>query len=182
MGKGEVYRDAARALGGEMVRRGLGLVYGGGNVGLMGVVADAVLDANGEAIGIIPAHLAAKEIEHKRLTELRIVNSMHERKAMMADLCDGFIAMPGGFGTYDEFCEVVTWAQLGLHHKPCGMLNVAGFFDAMLAMFDHATQEGFVRVEHRNMLCVASEPGALLDAMESYKAPVFEKWLNKQDR
>lgn len=182
MGTREVYRDAARALGTELARRGIGLVYGGSNVGLMGVVADAVLDADGEVIGVMPAHLVAKEIEHKRLKDLRIVNTMHERKAMMADLCDGFIAMPGGFGTYDEFCEVVTWAQLGLHHKPCGMLNVAGFFDAMLTMFDHARDEGFIRAEHRAMLCVAAEADALLDAMGSYRAPISEKWLNKQDR
>lgn len=177
----DVYRDAARTLGNELARRGIGLVYGGGNVGLMGVIADTLLDANGDVIGVIPEHLAAKEIEHKRLADLRVVKTMHERKALMADLADGFIALPGGFGTYDEFCEVVTWAQLGLHKKPCGMLNVAGFFDAMLAMFDHATQEGFIRPDHRAMLRVASEPGVLLAEMEAYHAPVVEKWITRSD-
>ncbi len=180
-GTREIYRDAARALGTEMARRAIGLVYGGGNVGLMGVIADAILEARGEAIGVMPEHLVAKEIEHKQLTDLRIVKTMHERKALMADLSDGFIALPGGFGTYDEFCEVVTWAQLGLHKKPCGMLNVAGFFDALLAMFDHATQEGFIRADHRAMLRVASDANALLDEMQSYRAPVVEKWITRRD-
>ncbi len=126
LGARAAYRDAARALGKEMTRRGIGLVFGGSNIGLMGVIADTVLDAGGEAIGIMPFHLVRKEIAHRQLTELRVVNSMHERKALMADLADGFIALPGGFGTYDELCEVVTWAQLGLHQKPCGLLNVAG--------------------------------------------------------
>jgi uncharacterized protein (TIGR00730 family) len=181
IGTREIYRDAARALGTEMARRGIGLVYGGGNVGLMGVIADAILDARGEAIGVIPEHLVAKEIQHRALTELRVVKTMHERKALMADLCDGFIAMPGGFGTYDEFCEVVTWAQLGLHKKPCGMLNVAGFFDALLAMFDHATHEGFIRADHRAMLRVSADTKILLDEMSSYQAPVVEKWITRSD-
>lgn len=181
MGKRQIYADIARALGTEMARRGIGLVYGGGNVGLMGIIADAILDADGEAIGIMPAHLVAKEIEHKRLTDLRVVNSMHERKAMMADLAEGFIALPGGFGTYDEFCEVVTWAQLGLHSKPCAILNLDGYYDPLLAMFDHATAEGFIRPDHRAMLLVSSDPDALLDQMESYHAPVLEKWITRSD-
>lgn len=181
MGTREVYRETARVLGTEMARRGIGLVYGGSNIGLMGTIADAVLDANGDVIGVMPQHLVAKEIMHARLTDLRVVSSMHERKAMMADLADGFIALPGGFGTYDEFCEVVTWAQLGLHQKPCGMLNVAGFYDAMQAMFDHATQEGFIRSDHRTMICVSSDVSELLDAMESYRAPVVEKWITRSD-
>ncbi len=181
MGTRQVYREAARALGTAMAARGIGLVYGGGNVGLMGEIADAVMDAGGSVIGIMPSHLVAKEIQHKKLTDLRIVTSMHERKALMADLADGFIAMPGGFGTYDEFCEVVTWAQLGLHQKPCGILNSAGFYDAMLVMFDHATDEGFVRPVHRNMLIVASEPEPLLERMQDYRAPVLEKWITRSD-
>lgn len=180
-GAREVYREAARALGTEMARRGIGLVYGGSNLGLMGTIADATLEARGQVIGVMPEHLVSKEIEHAGLTDLRIVKTMHERKAMMADLADGFIALPGGFGTYDEFCEVVTWAQLGLHTKPCGMLNAAGFFDAMLAMFDHATREGFIRPAHRAMLCVATEVGTLLDEMEKYRAPVVEKWITRGD-
>jgi uncharacterized protein (TIGR00730 family) len=181
MGTREVYREMARALGTTMAERGIGLVYGGGNVGLMGEIADAALDAGGNAIGIMPAHLVAKEIQHKKLTDLRIVTSMHERKAMMADLADGFIALPGGFGTYDEFCEVVTWAQLGLHRKPCAILNTAGFYDALLAMFDHATDEGFIRPDHRGMLIVESEPEPLLDRMQEYRAPVLEKWITRSD-
>jgi uncharacterized protein (TIGR00730 family) len=180
-GTRDAYRDAARGLGKELARRGIGLVYGGGNVGLMGVIADAVLQGGGEVIGVIPDHLIAKEVEHRGLTDLRVVGTMHERKALMADLADGFIALPGGFGTYDEFCEVVTWAQLGLHQKPCGMLNVAGFFDALLGMFDHATKEGFIRPDHRAMLRVASEPKPLLDEMETYRAPVLEKWITRAD-
>jgi uncharacterized protein (TIGR00730 family) len=176
-----VYGEAARALGTAMVERGIGLVYGGSNIGLMGMIADAVLDAGGDAIGVMPAHLVAKEIQHQRLGELRVVSSMHERKAMMADLADAFIALPGGFGTYDEFCEVVTWAQLGLHQKPCGMLNVAGFFDPMQAMFDHATAEGFIRPVHRAMLCVSADVGELLDALETYRAPIVEKWITRSD-
>lgn len=176
-----MYQDAARALGKEMTRREMGLVYGGGKVGLMGILADTVLQGGGAAIGVIPDHLIAKEVEHRGLTELRVVGTMHERKALMADLADGFIALPGGFGTYDEFCEVVTWAQLGLHQKPCGILNVAGFFDSLLAMFDHATHEGFIRADHRAMLCVASDIQTLLDEMETYRAPVVEKWLTRSD-
>lgn len=181
IGAREIYKTTARALGAEMARRGIGLVYGGGNVGLMGVIADAILDADGQAIGIIPAHLVSKEIEHKRLTDLRVVNSMHERKAMMADLADGFVAMPGGFGTYDEFCEVVTWAQLGLHSKPCAILNLDGFYDPLLTMFDHAAAEGFIRADHRNMLLVHSDLNALLDDMQAYHAPVLEKWITRAD-
>lgn len=181
IGMREAYRESARALGNEMARRGLGLVYGGGNVGLMGVIANAVLQGGGEVIGVIPDHLIAKEVEHRGLTDLRVVGTMHERKALMADLAHGFIALPGGFGTYDEFCEVVTWAQLGLHQKPCGMLNVAGFFDSLLAMFDHATREGFIRPDHRAMLRVSSEPNALLDDMQRYHTPVVEKWLTSAD-
>lgn len=181
VGARAVYQQAADALGQEMTRRGIGLVYGGGKVGLMGVIADAVLRAGGEVIGVMPDHLVNKEIDHHALTELRIVGTMHERKALMADLSDGFIAMPGGFGTYDEFCEIVTWAQLGLHRKPCGMLNSAGFFDSMLTMFDHATREGFIRPDHRAMILVAPEPNIVLDRMQEYHAPVVEKWLTRGD-
>ncbi len=181
VGTRAVYQDVARELGNELARRGIGLVYGGGRVGLMGVIADAVLQGGGEVVGVIPDHLMRKEVEHRGLTELRVVGTMHERKALMADLSDGFIALPGGFGTYDEFCEVVTWAQLGLHQKPCGILNVAGFFDSLLAMFDHATFEGFIRPDHRAMLRVASDANSLLDAMAEYRAPVVEKWLTRSD-
>lgn len=181
MGTREIYREAARALGAEMARRGIGLVYGGSNIGLMGVVADAVLDAGSSVVGVMPEHLVAKEVTHTHLTELRVVKTMHERKALMADLADGFIALPGGFGTYDEFCEVVTWAQLGLHQKPCAMLNVAGYYDAMIAMFDHAAQEGFVRDMHRAMLIVSPDISVLLDQMQNYRAPAVTKWIVRED-
>ena len=181
MGTREIYRDTARALGVEMARRGIALVYGGSNIGLMSTVADAVLDAGGEALGVMPEHLAAKEIAHTKLTELRVVHTMHERKALMADLADGFIALPGGFGTYDEFCEIVTWAQLGLHQKPCAMLNIAGYYDAMIEMFDHATREGFVRDSHRAMLIISTEIPILLDQMQNYQAPIVTKWITRED-
>src|ERR1019366_10742918 len=133
------------------------LVYGGGNVGLMGVLADAVLQTNGRVIGVIPESLMAKEVGHLGLTDLRIVKSMHERKALMADLSDGFIALPGGFGTFEGFCEVVTWAQLGLHVKPCGILNVFGYYSPLLAMFDHAVEERFLKAENRGLACLIHE-------------------------
>ncbi|MCG3140839.1 MAG: LOG family protein YvdD [Anaerolineae bacterium] len=181
MGTRALYRDAARAVGEELARRNIGLVYGGSNVGLMGIVADAILQAGGEAIGVIPFHLVNKELAHDHLTELHVVNTMHERKALMADLADGFIALPGGFGTYDEFCEVVTWAQLGLHQKPCAMLNVVGYYDAMIAMFDHARQEGFLRDAHRDMLILSPDISDLLDRMENYRAATVSKWLARED-
>src|ERR1051326_7718022 len=135
-GGNPVYAEAARRLGAALAERGIGLVYGGGQIGLMGIVADAVMAAGGEGIGGIPEALALKEVAHEGLTELRVVGSMHERKALMADLAHAFIAMPGGFGTFEEFCEIVTWAQLGMHTKPCGLLNVNGFYDPLLALFD----------------------------------------------
>lgn len=181
MGARDVYRKEARAFGLAMARRGIGLVYGGGRVGLMGVVADAVLDGGAEVIGVIPKHLVAKEREHNGLSDLRVVGTMHERKALMADLADAFVALPGGFGTYDEFCEIVTWAQLGLHRKPCAMLNTVGYYDAMLEMFDHASAEGFIRPDHRAMLIVETESERLLDALTEYHAPVTTKWLKRED-
>jgi hypothetical protein len=171
----------AQAMGQAMVRRGLGLVYGGGNVGLMGTIADAVLDAGGEAIGVIPQSLVAKELAHKGLSQLRIVGSMHERKAMMVDLADGFIALPGGFGTFEEFCEVLTWAQLGFHQKPCGLLNIEGYYSPLIAMFDHATEEKFVRPPHRWLVLEAQDPDQLLDQFASYEPITFQKWIDHQE-
>ncbi len=175
IGAREIYRDTARALGGEIARRGIDLVYGGSNIGLMGVIADATLAAGGKATGIMPTHLIQKEIMHTHLTELRVVNTMHERKALMADLADGFIALPGGFGTYDEFCEIVTWAQLGLHQKPCALLNVEGYYDPLITMIDRAVQEGFVRADHRAMLIISTEISDLLDQMQNYRAQAVRK-------
>lgn len=159
------YTSAAVALADAMTAAGVGLVYGGGAVGLMGVIADAMLARGGEAIGVIPRALADREIAHAGLTELHVVASMHERKAQMADLADAFVAMPGGFGTFEEFCEVVTWTQLGLHPKRCGLLNVDGYYDALLAQFDRATADGFVRPGNRGIVIASPDPVALVEAV-----------------
>ena len=145
----------------------------------MGIVADAVMGASGEAIGVIPEALVSRELAHRGLTELRIVRSMHERKALMADLADGFIALPGGFGTLDELCEIVTWAQLGLHRKACGLLNVAGFFDSFLAQTARAVKDRFIRPEHASLLQVDTRPDALLDRMKAYCPPQLPKWIDR---
>ncbi len=170
------YLRAAEKLGQALLERNLELVYGGSDVGLMGKVADAVLNAGGSVIGVIPNSFAHK-VSHEGLTELHIVESMHERKAMMFDLSDGFIALPGGFGTLDEFSELLTWSQLGLCKKPCGIVNVNGYFDKLLAFFDGAVAEGFIRPEHRDMLFVDESPDALLDKFYTYEAPTIEKWV-----
>ena len=172
-----VYRDAAENLAREMVRRGIGLVFGGGCVGLMGIVADAVLAAGGDAIGVIPQALVAREIAHKGLPDLRIVGSMHERKAMMAELSDAFIALPGGFGTFEEFCEAITWTQLGLHRKRCGLLNAAGFYDPLLALFDRAVADGFLKAANRNLVSDDTDAGALLDKLSLPLAAPEPKWI-----
>jgi uncharacterized protein (TIGR00730 family) len=170
------YRDAAASLGRLLARSGCTLVYGGGHVGLMGVVADAALTAGGHVIGVIPEALVAREVGHRGLPDLRVVRSMHERKALMADLCDAFVAMPGGFGTLDELFEATTWAQLGIHAKPIGLLNVRGYFDALLRFADHCASEGFVRPEHRALLVEGSEPVALLEALQAFEARPASKW------
>lgn len=174
-----MYHDAARAVGGLLARRKIGLVYGGGRVGLMGQLADAVLEAGGEAIGVIPRALMDKEVGHRGLTELRVVASMHERKALMMDLSDGFMALPGGFGTLEEFCEVLTWSQLGLHRKPCGLLNVDDYYGALLAQVERAVGEGFVHPVHRNLLLSDADPERLLDLLASAKVPQLDKWLDR---
>lgn len=176
-GSNPAYAEAARAMGRTLVARGLSLVYGGGHVGLMGIVADAVLEAGGEAIGVIPHALNAREIAHQRLTRLHVVDSMHERKAMMAELSDAFIAMPGGFGTYEEFFEAVTWTQLGVHRKPCGLLNVAGFYDPIIQFIDHAVAEQFIRPPHRAAILVDADPGRLLDSLSQVVLPDVPKWI-----
>jgi uncharacterized protein (TIGR00730 family) len=176
------YVAAARWLGELMVDRGLGLVYGGARVGLMGAVADAVLAGGGEAIGVIPHALMQKEVAHAGLTELHVVDTMHQRKAMMADLCDGFIALPGGFGTFEEFCEVLTWSQLGFHPKPCGLLNVEGYYAPLLALFDQGVREGFIRPQHRALVLEETDPAALLERMERFVAPALDKWIARDER
>jgi uncharacterized protein (TIGR00730 family) len=161
------YARAARALGETLARRGFALVYGGASVGLMGEVADAALESRGEVIGIIPGALEAKELAHRGLTRLEVVTSMHERKARMAELASAFVALPGGMGTLDELCEILTWGQLGLHEKPCGLLDVDGYWRPFVGFLDHAVREGFLRAEHRRKVRVADEPAALLDALLS---------------
>jgi hypothetical protein len=179
LGSQPEYQAVARELGHTLAQREVGLIYGGARVGLMGVVADAVLAANGYVTGVIPEALVAKELAHERLSELRVVGSMHERKRIMADLADGFIALPGGWGTLEEFFEILTWAQLGLHHKPSGLLNVQGYYDQLLSFVGHAMDEGFLKREYGAMVSVSSSPAALLDMLVAYDAPVVEKWIDR---
>ena len=177
------YADAARRLGGLLAARGLGLVYGGGHIGLMGVLADAVLGAGGEVVGVIPQAMVERELAQMNLTRLEVVDTMHQRKARMADLADGFAALPGGFGTADELFEVLTWAQLGLHAKPVGLLNTAGFFDPLLAWLDHAVREDFLKPKHRRLLRVADTPERLLELLLSYRPEEpAAKWIDDADR
>jgi len=176
------YLDAARSLGGLLASRGIGLVYGGAGVGLMGALAEACRDAGGQVTGVIPAPLVEAEVAHTGLDDLRVVTSMHERKALMADLADGFVALPGGFGTFEEFCEVVTWSQLGLHArpKPCALLDVAGFYGPLVALFDAAAAEGFVRPEHRALVLVAGDARGVLDALAAWEPPrPTPKWVER---
>jgi len=175
------YRQAAEGLVHALARRGLGVVFGGGGIGLMNVMADAALGLGIEVIGVIPEALVAKELAHRGLSDMRVVHSMHERKALMAELADAFVALPGGFGTLEEFCEVLTWAQLGLHRKPCGLLNVAAYFDPLLAFFDHAQAERFLRSEHRAMVLVDSDPSRLVDRLAAFQPPDLDKWIRPDE-
>jgi len=184
-GHNPLYRAEAEKLGRLLAERGIELVYGAGNVGLMGAVADACLAAGGTVIGIIPEALVGKEVagrtvDHRALTRIEIVDSMHIRKARMAELADGFIALPGGFGTFEEFCEILTWGQLGFHVKPMGLLNVSGFYDPLLALFDHAVGEGFLRPENRAMALTETDSERLLEAMLAYRAEPVSKWLKAE--
>jgi uncharacterized protein (TIGR00730 family) len=182
-GSTPVYREATARFGQALVGRGLGLVYGGGHVGLMGVLADAVLAAGGEAIGVIPQALRDRELAHRGLTELHVVATMHQRKALMADLADGFVALPGGFGTADELLEILTWVQLGLHAKPVGLLEVNGFFQALQAWLDHCVAEGFLRAEHRRLLHCSDNAEELLTKLLEYKpCAAIPKWIDAEDR
>lgn len=182
LGINGAYQTAAVAMGRLLAARDIELVYGGGNIGLMGILADTVLEVGGRVIGVIPESLLAKEVGHQGLTELHVVKSMHERKALMSDLSDGFIAMPGGFGTFEEFCEVVTWAQLGIQSKPCGLLNVEGFYDPLLALFDRAVDEGFLREENRSLVLQAGEPQELLEKMAAFAPTPADKWIWEVER
>lgn len=179
-GRDEIFLHEADRLGRAIARRGLGLVYGGAHVGLMGRVADAALAEGGHVTGVIPQSMVDREIAHTGITDLRVVASMHERKALMEQLSDGFIALPGGMGTLEELCEVLTWGQLGLHTKPCGLLNVRGYYAPLLEFFDSAIDHGFMRPPHRTMILVETDPDALLTRMASYTAPVVEKWLTRK--
>lgn len=183
LGVRQDYQQAAIAMGQELVARGLGLVYGGGHVGLMGVIADTVLAEGGEVIGVMPGALFPREVAHPGLTQLYEVGSMHERKALMADLADGFVAMPGGFGTYDELFEIITWAQIGIHNKPIGLLNVTGYFDPLLALVHHTMVEGFVKSHHVNLIIQNDNPGELLDSLATCTpVPEEPKWENLPER
>ncbi|HVK53864.1 MAG TPA: TIGR00730 family Rossman fold protein [Burkholderiales bacterium] len=176
-GRLDAYAESARALGKALVARDIRLIYGGASIGVMGIVADAVLDAGGQVIGVIPEPLARKEVAHTRLTEIHLTRSMHERKSLMAEMSDAFIALPGGLGTLEELFEIWTWTQLGIHAKPCGLLNVEGYFDKLISFLDHATEEQFVNQLHRSMLLVETNPDKLLDRFLSYKAPVIGTWM-----
>ena len=175
------YADAARQLGALLAREGVGLVTGGGHVGLMGAVADAVLEAGGEAVGVIPQALLDREVGHTGLTELLVVETMHERKALMAARADAFVALPGGLGTLEEITEMLTWSQLGIHAKPCGLLNVSGYYDAFVAFLDHAVAEGFVRAAQRERIAVASDPAALLAGLRARTPPDVSRWAGGDD-
>jgi uncharacterized protein (TIGR00730 family) len=180
-GKLTDYRDAARMLGHELAARGLGLVYGGASIGVMGAVADAVLEKDGEAIGVIPFALATREVAHRGLNELIVVDSMHERKAKMAELSDGFVALPGGWGTIEEIFEMLTWAQLGFHQKPCGLLNISGYYDHLYTFLKHAFDQHFVREEFRPMIMMEQTAAALLDRYQQYQAPSVKKWIGPEE-
>jgi uncharacterized protein (TIGR00730 family) len=180
-GKSAEFLASARTLAGELVQRDIGLVYGGASVGIMGEIADTVLARGGEVIGVMPQALVDKEVSHTGLTELRVVNSMHERKEIMADLAQGFIALPGGLGTMEEIFEVLTWAQLGFHQKPCALLNVKGYYNRLTQFLDHAVAQGFIADTHREMLLVEENPHSLLEIMASYSAPAVDKWIGRND-
>lgn len=181
MGARPVYAEAARGLGRAIAERGLGLVYGGAHVGLMGVVADAAMQAGGEVIGVIPEALVRKEIAHTGVQDLRIVASMHERKALMAELSDGFIALPGGIGTFEEFFEIITWGLLGLHQKPCALLNVDGYYDSLLALLDNAITEGFLKPKYRSLVLTQDDCERLLDVMTDFTPTILPKWINQEE-
>ncbi|AMJ59223.1 LOG family protein [Bosea sp. PAMC 26642] len=180
-GNDPVYADGARAMGAEVARRGLVLVYGGGAVGLMGIVANAALEAGGEVHGVIPRALREKEVGHFGLTRLEIVETMHIRKARMAELSDGFITMPGGIGTFEELFEIWTWGQLGIHSKPLAFLNIAGFYDPLAAFLDQTVEAGFLKQTHRAMTITDTQPATLLDRMEQYVPAQTIKWVEKEE-
>lgn len=179
-GSSDVYVEAAKKLGKELAKRNIALVYGGASVGVMGAVADSVLEEGGYVIGVMPSFLDDREIAHKNLTELIIVDSMHERKAKMADLADGFIALPGGPGTLEEFFEIFTWAQLGLHSKPCGLLNINHYYDPLITLFNHMSNEQFLHEKYRTMALVDNEPSGILDKFNTYEPPTVKTYITEK--
>jgi len=178
-GRSPAYVEAATALGAELAAQGLGLVYGGAQVGVMGAVADAVLARGGEVIGVIPRMLVDKEVAHTGVSDLRVVETMHQRKALMESLADAVVALPGGFGTIEELFEILTWAQLGIHSKPVGLLNTAGYWDRLLAFIEHMVSERFLRAQQRDSLLVADSPGEMLSRLRDYQPVVLDKWLDR---
>jgi len=176
-GRRPAYGRAARSLGAAIAGRGLGLVYGGSSIGLMGALADAALEGGGEVLGVLPRALARREIAHRGLTRLEVVSSMHARKARMAGLADAFVALPGGLGTLEELAEVLTWGYLGIHRKPMGLLDVAGYWTPLIAFLDHAVAEGFLRPEHRKLVVVERSPGRLLERLSRHKVPLAPRWI-----
>lgn len=181
-GANPAYGAAAKALGELLAAQGITLIYGGGNVGLMGIVADAVLQQRGQVVGVIPHALAAMEVAHTGLTELHVVDTMHERKAMMADLADGFVALPGGLGTLEEVFEILTWAQIGIHSKPCAFLNIDGYYDKLISFLDDLVEQRFVKPEHRALALVVDDHRELLPRLRQYEAPQVEKWISIDER
>ncbi|HEX6164768.1 MAG TPA: TIGR00730 family Rossman fold protein [Vicinamibacterales bacterium] len=181
LGNNREYIDFAETLGRLLAAKKIGLVYGGGNVGLMGVIADAAIAAGGEVIGVIPQSLKDREVAHTGVRDLRVVDSMHTRKAMMADLSDAFIAMPGGVGTFEEIFEAITWTQLGVHRKPCGFLNVGGFYTPLIAFIDQAVSEGFIKPIHRSMIVVDDVPERLVDSLAKMDLPDVPKWIRREE-
>ncbi|MGE7919099.1 TIGR00730 family Rossman fold protein [Viridibacillus sp. NPDC093762] len=181
-GASNIYVEVAKKLGKELAKRDITLVYGGASVGVMGAVADAVLEAGGKVIGVMPSFLEKREISHKNLTELIVVDSMHDRKEKIAELADGFMALPGGPGTLEEFFEVFTWAQLGLHQKPCGLLNINHYFDPLIALFNHMSDEQFLHEKYRTMALVDVEPSGLLDQFNAYEAPTVKSYITEKQK
>jgi uncharacterized protein (TIGR00730 family) len=180
-GRDPRYAEQAAALARELVSRGIGVVFGGGSIGLMGVLADHALAGGGAVTGVIPHGLAARELAHRGVADMRVVPTMHARKALMADLADGFVALPGGIGTLDELFEIVTWSQLGIHRKPVGVLNVAGYYDPLVALLDHAVGGGFISAENRGLVIVDEEPAALLDRMAAHEPPPAPAWITPEE-
>lgn len=177
-GRDPVHRAAAQAFGALLAARGIGLVFGGGGTGLMGALADAVLAGGGRAVGVIPRGLKVREVAHGSLTELHVVESMHERKALMSELADGFVALPGGMGTLEEIAEILTWGQLGIHAKPCGLLDVGGYWSHLVATFDRFVEEGFLKPLYRQLLVTDREPAALLEKLQHWQAPAIPRWMS----